>query len=70
MTELRFHHSLVIGHLEEGTRVGLQHDLARLVQILMPVAHNIPFTRIFHHPPGETSSCSQIVGSMRQKALE
>lgn len=42
VAQLRLHHRLVVGHLEERTSVGLQHDLAGLREVLMPVEDNVP----------------------------
>lgn len=42
MTQLRLHDRLVVGHLEERARVRLQHDLAGLVQVFMPIQDDVP----------------------------
>lgn len=51
MPEFGFHHGLVVGHLEESARVRLEHDLARLVEVLVPVTDNIP-ARLFRTSRG------------------
>lgn len=39
--QLRLHHGLVVGHLEEVAGVGLQNDRGGLGEVLMPVQHDV-----------------------------